>query len=106
MQCSDALTCCVCLQIPSSERGKVLGWWTTCQQVGGIVGASLTSWMMAHSPDDWQVDASLCAVPFWLPVHLCYATCALCTHLTVRPMRMCCACAMYVLCTCLALMYI
>lgn len=31
-----------------TSRGKVMGVWSTCYQVGGIVGTALAAWLLAH----------------------------------------------------------
>jgi MFS transporter, OPA family, sugar phosphate sensor protein UhpC len=30
------------------NRGKVMGWWATCYQVGGLAATALATWLLAH----------------------------------------------------------
>src|SRR6476659_8627486 len=32
----------------AQERGAVMGWWSTCYQVGGMAATALATWLLAH----------------------------------------------------------
>jgi sugar phosphate permease len=40
------------------ERGRVMGWWSTCYQVGGIAASALATWLLGHY--GWRSA-------FWVP---------------------------------------
>ncbi|WP_394843298.1 MFS transporter [Pendulispora brunnea] len=42
----------------AGERGKIMGWWSTCYQVGGIVATALASALLVHA--GWRSA-------FWVP---------------------------------------
>jgi OPA family sugar phosphate sensor protein UhpC-like MFS transporter len=46
----------------TTTRGKVLGWWSTCYQVGGIAATALATWLLAHY--GWR--AAFYVPAFWL----------------------------------------
>jgi sugar phosphate permease len=57
-----------------SERGRVMGWWSTCYQVGGIAATALATFLLAHfgwrsafaAPAAWLAAVGI-AVLVWLP---------------------------------------
>lgn len=48
--------------IPSGSRGRNMGAWSTCYQVGGVAGTALATWLLAHY--GWR--AALRGPALWL----------------------------------------